>query len=92
MGFAARLADMHDSDPSWAAVRLVYVVNQPPSTLEHGSIEHLKDQCFGIGEAARRAGEARRTVLLDPHRRFYAALGTRELSVVGLFARILSGY
>ena len=91
MGFAAKLADEHESNPAWQRLQLVYVVPQAPATVESGSIEHLKDQCFGVG-AARSAGEAKRTVVFDAGRKFYGFLGTTEFSIVGLLARIFSGY
>ena len=91
MGFARKLSEEHESNVAWKKLELVYVINQPPESLESGSMEHLKDNCFGEG-AARAAGEAKRTILLDRNKAFYGFLGTEEFSFLGQLARILSGY
>ena len=88
MGFARKLAEDHDSNPAFSKLNLVYVVNQGPMDLESGSLDHLKDNIFGDG----RAGESKRTVLLDKSKAFYSYLGTEEFTVVGQLARLLSGY
>ena len=91
MGFAAKLTGEHDNNPAWKSLSLVFVVNQPPETLEQGSLEHLKDNCFGVG-SARAAGAAKRTILLDRSKSFNEFLGTEEYSGLGQLARIFSGY
>ena len=91
MGFARKLSEEHDSNAAWTNLNIVYVVNQGPDSLETGSLEHLKDNAFGVGNA-RAAGEAKRTIMLDRAKTFYGYLGTSEFSVLGQLARLLSGY
>lgn len=89
MGFSAKLADEHDSNPAWADLSIGFVM--PRIDLEEGTLEHVRCNTFGIGEK-RAAGEAKRTVLLDETRSFYSFLGQSEFSIPGVFARILSCY
>ena len=91
MGFAARLSEEHDGNPAWKDLQLTYVINQDPASLESGSLEHLKDNTFGVG-ADRAAGEAKRTVILDKSKAFNGYLGTEEFTVFGQLLRLLSGY
>lgn len=89
MGFSAKLADEHDSNPTWADLSVGFVMNR--IDLEEGSLDHVQCNTFGIGDK-RAAGEAKRTVLLDETRSFYSLLGQSEFSTPGVFARIFSCY